>query len=252
MNLPCAVVYIRAVVIIQDKIYSSKCTLLQKIASRKETSASAAPPSYLSHQIKSNTNMPKKSTRKGLCQKKGQKKGGRKKEPEEQKSDCAEPKINNSTTDESGKKAGDMRLCPSKDFIIDVASQSTSISTLTTSDKSSNLIGEIKSVSAAKTMVNSLEMLPSSDQQSEAFEIAMRNPIFCNFVKRYNNHPSVTHSVMPEPIQTTEITHDTQPVTHATNSHSERMRKCRNKESAVDSIVSSINSLSTQEEKMQL
>ena len=196
--------------------------------------------------------MPKKSTRKGLCQKKGQKKGGTKKEPEEQKSDCAEPKINNSTTDESGKKAGDMRSCPSKDFIVDVASQSTSISTLTTSDKSSNLIGEIKSVSAAKTMVNSLEMLPSSDEQSEAFEIAMRNPIFCNFVKRYNNHPCVTHSVMPEPIQTTEITHDTQPVTHATNSDSERRRKCRNKESAVDSIVSSINSLSTQEEKMQL
>ena len=41
--------------------------------------------------------------------KKGQKKGGRKKEPEEQKSDCAEPKINNSTTDESVKNAGDMR-----------------------------------------------------------------------------------------------------------------------------------------------
>ena len=165
--------------------------------------------------------MTKKSTRKGLCHKKGQKKGGRKKEPEEQKSDCAEPKINNSTTDESVRNAGDMRSCPSKDFIVDVASQSTSISLLTTSDKSSNLIGEIKTVSAAKTMVNSLETLPSSDQQSEAFEIAMRNPIFCNFVKRYNNHPSVTHSVMPEPIQTTEITHDTQPVTHATRAHEE-------------------------------
>ena len=132
-----------------------------------------------------------------------------------------------------------MRLCPSKDFIIDVASQSTSISTLTTSDTSSNLIGEIKTVSAAKTMVNSLETLPSSDQQSEAFEIAMRNPIFCKFVKRYNNHPSVTHSVMPEPIQTTEITHDTQPVTHATNSQAERTRKCRNKESAVHIVKSS-------------
>ena len=101
---------------------------------------------------------------KAYVKRKGKKRGGTKKEPEEQKSDCAEPKINNSTTDESGKKAGDMRSCPSKDFIVDVASQSTSISTLTTSDTSSNTIGEIQIVSAAKNMANSLETLPSSDQ----------------------------------------------------------------------------------------
>ena len=165
------------------------------------------------------------------------------------KYDLNQQKINRTSPDESKQTAVDVIFSPPKDFIVDVSSQSTSISTLTKSDTSSNLIGEIKTVSAAKTMVNSLETLPSSDQQSEAFEIAMRNPIFCNFVKRYNNHPSVTHSVMPEPIQTTEITHDTQPVTHATNSQAERQRKCRNKQSAVDSIVSSINSLSTQEEK---
>ena len=57
--------------------------------------------------------MPKRGKRKGLCNRKGQ----RKKEPEEQKMvDCAEPKINKSTPDESGKTAGDMRSCTSKDI----------------------------------------------------------------------------------------------------------------------------------------
>ena len=80
------------------------------------------------------------------------------------KYDINEQKINRTSPDESKQTAVDVIFRSPKDFIVDVASQSTSISTLTTSDTSSKLIGEIKTVSAAKTMVNSLETLPSSDQ----------------------------------------------------------------------------------------
>ena len=80
------------------------------------------------------------------------------------KYDINEQKINRTSPDESKQTAVDVIFSPPKDFIVDVASQSTSISTLTTSDTSSKLIGEIKTVSAAQCMVNSLEMLPSSDQ----------------------------------------------------------------------------------------
>ena len=122
--------------------------------------------------------MPKRHTRKGFYHKKGQKKGNRMKEYKEL------PELDSGEQNVVEKKIEDMTSNDLKDSIVDVASRSTSISTLTTSDTSSNIIGEIKTVSAAKTMVNSLEMLPSSGEQSEAFEIAMHNPIFCNFVKR--------------------------------------------------------------------
>ena len=125
--------------------------------------------------------MPKKGRKKLLYRRKRE----RMNETEDAgKYDINEQKINRTSPDESKQTAVDVIFSPPKDFIVDVASQSTSISTLTTSDKSSNLIGEIKTVSAAKNMANSLETLPSSDQQPEAFEIAMRNNIFCSFVNR--------------------------------------------------------------------
>ena len=176
--------------------------------------------------------MPKKSTRKGLCQKKGQKKGGRKKEPEEQKSDCAEPKINNSTTDESGKKAGDMMSCPSKDMIVDVLSKSSSVSPFTSSAASHNCSETTDVSSAATKMVETLEMLGSSEEQSEAFQTAMQNPVFCNLVNKYIKNTSVNHHF----------------VMRAPTPCADRKRKSRKKQAAVDSIVSSM-SCSTQEEK---
>ena len=123
--------------------------------------------------------MPKKGRKKVLYQRKRE----RKKETEDAgKYDLNQQKINRTSPDESKQTAADVIFSPRKDFIVDVASQSSNISALTSSATSSNLIGKTTTVSAAKIMVNSLETLPSSDQQSEAFEIEMRNPIFYNFV----------------------------------------------------------------------
>ena len=186
--------------------------------------------------------MPKKRTRKGFYHKKGGKKHDTMKEEEElQELDGGEPQINHLIPNALEKKAGDMSSSPSKDskcsrckdLIVDVGAESgTCLSALTSSVASCNNSETTGATSAAKTIVKSLKMLGSSEQQSEAFEIAMRNPLFRNLVEKYNNPPPVTHPVMP-----------------TRTPGAERIRKLRKKNSAVDSILLSINSSNSQEEK---
>ena len=139
--------------------------------------------------------MPKKRSRKGLYQRKTQKKGGKKKEPEEErKVDSAEPKINQSPPDESGKTAGDVRSSASKDMIVDVGSKATSVSGLTSSEASRNVSEPTDAISVARNMVAALETLGTPEEQAAAFELAMVNPVFRNLVnKKYIIRPCVTH-----------------------------------------------------------
>ena len=81
-------------------------------------------------------------------------------------------------------------------------------------------------------MVETLEMLKTPQLQKKAFTIAMDNSLFRSLVEKYNSPP-----------------HDTQPVMAETTLAARRKRTSRKKQSAVDTITSSISSLSTQEEK---
>ena len=178
--------------------------------------------------------MPKKRNRKGLCQRKAQKKAGGKKEPEElQKSDCAEPKTNQLTPYESGKTAGNVISSTSKDMIVDVRSKATSVSGLTSSEASRNVSEPTDVISVARNMVAALGTLGTPEEQAAAFELAMLNPVFRNLVnKKYIEKPCVTHrSVMPAPTPSAE-----------------RKRKSRKKKAAVASILLLLSG-STQEEK---
>ena len=128
--------------------------------------------------------------------------------------------------------AAHMTSQPLKDFVVDIPSQNTSVSGLTSSVNSNNSNDTRYAISAAKIMVEALEMLQSPELQKKAFSIAMDNSLFRNLVENYNNPP-----------------HDTQPVMPAGTLGARRMDRYRKKQYAVDTITSSINSLSTQEEK---
>ena len=178
--------------------------------------------------------MPKKSTKKGLCQKK-QKQKGNKAAKEREKSDNDEHNYNKDTPDNSGKMAENMTSCPRRDFMVDISSHNTSVSGLTSSVTPRRYNETMLPTSAANIIVQPLEMLTSSEQQERAFAAAMGNPLFRNLAEKYNNSPFVTHPVMPAPTPSAE-----------------RKRKSRNKKTAVDTIISSMSSLSTQEEKNEV
>ena len=172
--------------------------------------------------------MPKRHTRKDFYHKKGQKKGNRLKEYKELL------ELDGGELNVVEKRIEDMTSNDLNDVIVDVASKSTSVSALTSSVTSNNVSDTKAALLAAKIMLESLEVLGSSEQQSKAFEIAMCNPRFRNLAEIYNNSPFNAHPVMSAPTPSAE-----------------RKNKSRNKKTAVDTINSSMNSLSTQEEKMR-
>ena len=114
--------------------------------------------------------MPKKSTRKGLCQKKNK---GRKTTNEREKYANDKQNYNKKSPDDSRKMAAHMTSQPLKDFVVDIPSQNTSVSGLTSSVNSNNSNDTRYATSAAKIMVESLEMLKSSELQKKALSTVL-------------------------------------------------------------------------------
>ena len=112
--------------------------------------------------------------------------------------------------------------------MVDILSQNTSISGLTSSVNLHNSNETMHAISLAKIIVQSLEMLTSSEQQKKTFTTAMGNLLFRNLVIKYNYSPC-----------------DTQPVMLAPTTGARWNRTYQNEQSAVDTIMSSMSSLST-------
>lgn len=138
---------------------------------------------------------------------------------------CQKKRKGRKATNETKQHAANMISHPLTDLMIDISPQNKSVSELTSSVNSNNYNGTKYATSAA--MVEALEMLKLSKVQKNAFAEAMNNSLFRSLVENYNN-------VMPE--------------TTLAASHKRMSRK---KQSAVDTITSSISSLSTRKEKMQ-
>ena len=129
----------------------------------------------------------------------------------------------------------DDAIPPSQNMIIDVGSQCTSISALTSSVAlcSDSTVTNAKSV--ADDMVKSLQLLESRELQSEAFQLAMSNPVFKQLFEKYNNQPATMCNGMPTPTDSAL-----------------RKRKSRRKQDTIDSIINSINSFCNDKDKNSL
>ena len=145
------------------------------------------------------------------------------------------PGLNVATTNKSGSRVADDAIPPSQNMIIDVGSQCTSISALTSSVAlhSDSTVTDAKSV--ADDMVKSLQLLGSRELQSEAFQLAMSKIVFKQLFEKYNNQPATTCNGMPTPTDSAL-----------------RMRKSRRKQDTIDSIISSINSFCNDKDRNSL
>ena len=83
------------------------------------------------------------------------------------------------TQDPSEKMALDVRPGASKDMIVDVGSKTISVSDLT-----SNETSQIDVISVARTMVETLKILGTPEDQSAAFVLAMLNSVFKNLINK--------------------------------------------------------------------
>ena len=117
---------------------------------------------------------------------------------------------------------------PFKDLMVDIPSLNTSVSGLTSSVNLHNSDEIMHATTAAKIIVQSLELLTSSEQQERAFIIAIGNLLFRNLVTKFNHPPRVTQPVMP-----------------AETLGARRIQAYRTKQSAVDAINPSMSSCST-------
>ena len=145
------------------------------------------------------------------------------------------PGLNVATTNKSGSRVVDDAIPPSQNMIIDVGSQCTSISALNSSvaSRSDSTVTDEKSV--ADDMVKSLQPLESCELQSEAFQLAMYNPVFKQLFEEYNNQPAPACNGMPTPTDSAL-----------------RKRKSRRKQETIDSIINSINSFCNDKDKHSL
>ena len=86
--------------------------------------------------------------------------------------------LNVATPDQPGSRAVDGERPPSQNIVMDIRSTCTSISALTSSVASRSFSTVTDENSVADGMVKSLQLLESCELQSEAFQLAMSNPVF--------------------------------------------------------------------------
>ena len=102
--------------------------------------------------------------------------------------------------------------------------------TSSVASRSVSTVTDVKSV--ADDMVKSLQLLESRELQSEAFQLAMSNPVFKQLFEKYNNQPATACNGMPTPTDSAL-----------------RKRKSRRKQDTIDSIINSINSFCNDKDK---
>ena len=78
-------------------------------------------------------------------------------------------------------------------MIVGVLSKGSSVSPFTSRAALHNCSETADASSAAIKMVETLEMLGSSEEQSEAFQTAMQNPVFSNLVNKYIKNTCINH-----------------------------------------------------------
>ena len=88
------------------------------------------------------------------------------------------PGLNAATPNKLGSRVVDEARPLSQNIIVDIGSTCTSISAFTSSVTSRSFSTTTNATSVADSMVKSLQLLESCELQSEAFQLAMSNPVF--------------------------------------------------------------------------
>ena len=143
--------------------------------------------------------------------------------------------MNIPTPNKSDNRVVDEAIPLSQTMIIDIGSPCTSISALNSSVASRSFSTVTDPKSVADDMVKRLHLLVIHELQSEAFQLAMSNPVYKQLFGKYNNQPATMYNGVTTLIKSAL-----------------KKRKSRKRQETIDLIIFSINSFCNDKDKTSL